>query len=126
MKFCTDINGPQRMNYNQFVDPLTFLLAPPDVDICFLVKCLAIGWITMKFGTHINVPLWKTFHLAPSSDQLLHLLFKVVISKVIGGDNRLLQVRFWISLQFQFQVSLSLVIDLFFVCSAIVTVYSQR
>lgn len=29
IKFDRDINGPQRLNPNDFGDPLTFLLAPP-------------------------------------------------------------------------------------------------
>ncbi len=31
MEFCTDIHGFQRMNPNDFGDPLTFPLAPPFV-----------------------------------------------------------------------------------------------
>lgn len=57
-KCFKDIDGPQRMKPNYFVDLLTVpLVAPWGWHCSFLVKCLYKYWMAMKSGTHINVPL---------------------------------------------------------------------
>ncbi len=46
MKFCTNIHDPQRMNPNDFGDPVTFTLVPPEhCHFCFLVTCFDNCWV---------------------------------------------------------------------------------
>lgn len=83
MIFCTTIHASQRMNLTDGGDPLTDT-ATIRVYICGfdLNVSTVIGWIVLKFGTHIQAPLRMkcsnfgdplTFHVPPPSDQNLHL-----------------------------------------------------
>ncbi len=76
MDFCTDIHGAQKMNPNDFGDPMNFPLAP--WCGCFDWNVLTtFGWISIK-STHIHGSLRMnsnnfddplTFYLAWSSVQ---------------------------------------------------------
>lgn len=62
MTFCTDIHGPQRMNPNDFNDPLSSSTASTDPLTCPLVDLQEVHsnhmkWIAMEFCTDIHVSL---------------------------------------------------------------------
>ncbi len=73
-KFDKDIHGSQRMNPNDFIDPLTFPVAP----LLGWHFWLSTGWISIKVCAHIRVPFGMKcndfgdpliFHVAPLWDQ---------------------------------------------------------
>ncbi len=63
MGICTGIHDPQRMNPNDFGDPLTFPLAPPQgSNLWFWVKCLSSYWMGCP-------KIWHR-HSCPPQDEL--------------------------------------------------------
>ncbi len=59
MKLGTELHGSKTMNTPDFGDPLKFPLLLNEVNICGAMRNVltAVGWIALKCGSDIHIPL---------------------------------------------------------------------